>query len=124
MTTLLTTLMVIGSFIIVAAVLLQPAKGGAMGPLGGGGSQSIFGSGGATSFLFKLTMWTAAFIMVASIFLSRQKIQDAKTSVIDASSIVPPHSAMPAAPTNTAPGAATTPAQPAAPAAGSEAPKK
>lgn len=91
MTTLFTVLMTLACLILVTAVLLQPSKGGAAL---GGSAQSVFGSSGATSFLFKITMWMAAFIMISSIFLSRHRIQESRKSVINATL---PVSAAPAA---------------------------
>ena len=44
---------------LIMFVLLQDSKGGAMGILGGGSSNSVFGSTGAASFLVKVTRWTA-----------------------------------------------------------------
>ena len=106
MHTLLIVLLVIACIIVNVCILLQPAKGGAGGSFGGS-SQSLFGSAGATSFLFKVTMWGGAFIMFACLALSMMRVRDDKRSVIDMSA---PISAAPALP-------GTAPAQPAAPAA-------
>jgi len=77
-----TALMVLAAFILIGAVLLQPSKGGAGGVLGGS-SQSLFGSTGGTTFLFRLTMWCAGIIMVGSLFLSWSRIREGRRSVVD-----------------------------------------
>ncbi|MBT4760631.1 MAG: preprotein translocase subunit SecG [Bdellovibrionaceae bacterium] len=46
---------VIVAVALIIFVLLQDAKGGAMGVFGGGGSQSVFGSSGGADFLVKVT---------------------------------------------------------------------
>ena len=81
MTTLFTVLQILACLILITAVLLQPSKGGAAL---GGSAQSVFGSSGATSFLFKITMWMAFFIMASSIYLSHYRIQESRRSVINA----------------------------------------
>ena len=86
--TFLKALMVIASILVVATVLLQPAKSGAMSPLGGS-SQSVFGSTGGTTFLFQVTMLSAIFIMLSSLGIAWHRIQLSRSSVIDASTIVP-----------------------------------
>lgn len=115
MSTLLVVLLVITCIVVNVAILLQPAKGGTGGTFGGS-SQSLFGSAGATSFLFKTTMWGGAFIMVACLALSMIRIREDKRSVIDMGAPVP---AAPVAPGGVpaAPQDAQTPlAAPAAPA--------
>lgn len=81
MTTFLFILLVLACFIIIGAVLLQPAKSGASAL--GGTSSSIFGSTGGTTFLFRLTMACAFFIMVSCLFLSWNKIRIGKSSFVD-----------------------------------------
>ena len=57
--TLVTIVHLVMAFLLILFVLLQDSKGGAMGILGGGGSSdTLFGSGGATNFLVKMTRWT------------------------------------------------------------------
>ncbi len=71
------------AFVLILLVLLQDSKGGAMGPLGGGGSsQTIFGAGGASSFLVKLTRVTAVTFAATCIGLAYLSTQSNK-SVID-----------------------------------------
>ena len=113
METLLTVLQVIACIVLVTSVLLQPSKGGAAFSAS---PQGVFGSSGGTNFLFKVTMAMAAFLMVSSIILSRDKIQEAKRSFIDTgipapgtpTPLVPPPGTSPggAAPVAPAPNAA------------------
>ena len=103
MVVLLKVIIALLSIISIAAVLLQPSKGDAGGALGGS-SQSVFGSTGGTTFLFRLTMWCFAIVASLCIFLARSHLSDSRKSVIDSL----PLSALPAAP-------APTPATPAAP---------
>ena len=119
MTTFLFILLVLACFIIIGTVLLQPAKAGASAL--GGTSQSIFGSTGGTTFLFRVTMGCAFFVMAACLFLSWNKIRLGKTSVVDLSApaaSVAPLSNPTAAPTTApvvapvAPAAPTTPVVP------------
>jgi preprotein translocase subunit SecG len=56
---------------IIALVLVQQGKGATMGAaFGSGASQTIFGSRGSGSFLFKLTIGFAAIFFVTSIGLN------------------------------------------------------
>ena len=70
--------------VLIAAVLLQPSKGGGLSALGGS-SQSVFGSTGGTTFLFRTTMIMATIVAVLSLWLTRSQIQKAQSSVIDIS---------------------------------------
>jgi len=57
---------------LIGLVLLQQGKGAEMGAtLGGGGSNTLFGAGGATSFVTRLTTGTAIAFMVTSVLLVR-----------------------------------------------------
>jgi preprotein translocase subunit SecG len=56
---------------LILIVLLQTGKGADMGAaFGGGTSQTLFGSTGATTFLSKLTTGAAIIFMVTSLFLA------------------------------------------------------
>ncbi len=55
---------------LVMIVLVQKGKGAGMGAAFGGSSQTVFGSGGATSFLHKLTTIVAIVFMLTSLCLS------------------------------------------------------
>ncbi|MDD2308291.1 MAG: preprotein translocase subunit SecG [Desulfuromonadaceae bacterium] len=71
MTIALTILHVLVSLFLVAVVLLQSGKGAEMGAsFGSSGSQSVFGAGGGTSFLSKLTTSAAVIFMLTSLTLA------------------------------------------------------
>lgn len=56
-------------FSLIGLVLIQQGKGADMGAAFGGGSNTLFGAGGATDFLTKLTTSIAVAFMVTSIIL-------------------------------------------------------
>jgi preprotein translocase subunit SecG len=71
MTIVLTILHVLVSLFLIAVVLLQSGKGAEMGAsFGSSGSQSVFGAGGGTSFLSKLTTSAAVIFMLTSLSLA------------------------------------------------------
>ena len=57
--------------ILVSLVLLQQGKGADMGASLGGGSNSVFGAGGATSLVVKATTIVAILFMATSVLLVR-----------------------------------------------------
>ncbi|HEY5996680.1 MAG TPA: preprotein translocase subunit SecG [Candidatus Deferrimicrobiaceae bacterium] len=65
------TLHVIVSIALILIILLQTGKGADIGAVfGGGGSNTLFGSSGPTSFLSKLTAGAAIIFMFTSLFLA------------------------------------------------------
>ncbi len=71
MTLFITILHIFLCVLLVAIVLLQHGKGADIGVvLGGGASQTVFGSRGAGNFLTKLTTGAAVLFMSTSLFLS------------------------------------------------------
>jgi preprotein translocase subunit SecG len=71
MHTFLIVLHVMVCFVLILVVLLQRGKGSDMGAaLGGGGSNTVFGSRGAGNFLTKLTTAAAIGFMLTSLSLS------------------------------------------------------
>lgn len=56
-------------FVLIILVLLQQGKGADMGATLGGGSNTVFGAGGATDFITKLTTGIAVAFMATSILL-------------------------------------------------------
>ena len=56
-------------FILIGLVLLQQGKGADLGAALGGGSNTLFGAGGATAFVVKATTVSAVLFMVTSIML-------------------------------------------------------
>ncbi|MEO5668687.1 MAG: preprotein translocase subunit SecG [Bdellovibrionota bacterium] len=80
MMTFLSILQVLACVILVAAVLFQPSKGdGAFSPA----AQTSVSNSAGTNFLFKTTMFCAAFLAASSLYMTWVKISDAKSSVID-----------------------------------------
>ena len=97
---------------LIAVVLLQTGKGADMGAVFGGGSQTLFGSGGAGNFLTRLTTGMAIGFMVTSLILTYGSTRVPSSDLLDRLPLAP------AAPTGEAapgPGAAAEP-----PAAGGE----
>ena len=99
------------SILLIALVLLQDPKGGTAGGIFGGGSNSLLGATGATSFLAKLTRATAVGFGLLCLAMTWYLKRDTG-SVLDAVN-APAAAAAPAAPADSA-------APPADPAPGGE----
>lgn len=118
MTILLTTVHIIASFVLIGVVLLQSGKGAEMGAsFGSSGSQSVFGAGGGTTFLSKITTGAAIVFMLTSLTLayvsgmpSTSSIMSGKSSSTAADKI-PAQNPLQAAPADTKP--VTAPVAPA-----------
>jgi preprotein translocase subunit SecG len=83
MTIVLTILHVLVSLFLIAVVLLQSGKGAEMGAsFGSSGSQSVFGAGGGTSFLSKLTTSAAVIFMLTSLTLAYVSGQPSSSSIM------------------------------------------
>jgi preprotein translocase subunit SecG len=120
MTYFLIALHIIVSIALIVIVLLQSGKGAEMGAsFGAGGSQSVFGAGGGTNFMSKLTTSAAVIFMLTSLTLAYfsghtetssvmpTKVQPAKPAPQQGS----PLTVKPAAPAPTAPAAPVAPAK-------------
>ena len=71
METLILVIHISVCFFLIMVVLLQTGKGSDISAaFGGGGSQSVFGARGATTFLAKLTTGAAAIFMITAIALA------------------------------------------------------
>lgn len=71
MNTFLVVLHIMACTVLVLVVLLQRGKGSDVGAaLGGGGSNTVFGSRGAGNFLTKLTTGSAVIFMLTSLSLA------------------------------------------------------
>ena len=71
------------SLALILIVLLQTGKGADIGAaFGGGSSQTLFGSGGASSFLSKLTTIVAVVFMLTSLVLAYISGQRSTSSVM------------------------------------------
>lgn len=83
MTALLTVIHVLVCLTMVGIILLQRGKGADIGAAFGGGSHTLFGARGATTFLAKVTIGCAAIFMFTSITLAIAARHQAASSVID-----------------------------------------
>ena len=116
MTILLTILHVMVSIFMVAVVLLQSGKGAEMGAsFGSSGSQSVFGAGGGTTFLSKMTTGAAVIFMLTSLTLAYISGKPSSSSIMSGKGQAAPVKAPPAAPPvqgKPAPAPAAPPAAP------------
>jgi preprotein translocase subunit SecG len=91
---------VLACLFLIVVVLLQTGKGADMGAVFGGGSQTLFGSGGAGNFLTKLTTGTAIAFMITSLILTSRSNRAPSSNLFDKL----PAATEPAAPDETAGG--------------------
>ena len=68
--TLITVFYVIICILMILIILLQAGRGGMGTALGGGASQSVFGGGGSSDILAKITQSCAAGFMIFAMFLA------------------------------------------------------
>ena len=68
--TLITVFYVIICILMILIILLQAGRGGMGTALGGGASQSVFGGGGSSDVLAKVTQYCAMSFMVFAMFLA------------------------------------------------------
>lgn len=98
---------------IIALVLVQQGKGATMGAaFGSGASQTVFGSRGSGSFLFRMTMGFAMVFFITSITLNHMATDAYKQVKVITFPAVPaslPANNVPAASQDAAAPAATTP---------------
>jgi preprotein translocase subunit SecG len=106
---LLLTLHVFVCLAMIFIVLLQYGRGAEMGAAFGGSNQTVFGSGGAGTFMGKVTTVAAITFMVTSLSLAYLSAQRNTSS-----SIIP--QAAPTAPADAVPDGEALPAGDAAPA--------
>jgi preprotein translocase subunit SecG len=100
---------------LIMIVLLQTGKGADMGAaFGGGGSQTLFGSTGASTFLSKATTVAAIVFMLTSLVLAYMSSHRTADSIMPQTT-APVQQAAPASPGEAAPQESAAPA-PAAPA--------
>jgi len=83
----ITVIHIVVCLLITISVLLQPGKGGDLGSVFGGSTQSIFGASGAVPFLAKFTRFLAVIFMVTSLSLGYISTESLKSSVITDDSI-------------------------------------
>ena len=100
------------SVALIAIVLLQSGKGAEMGAsFGASGSQSVFGAGGGSTFMSKLTTGAAIIFMLTSLTLAYQSTQPGTSSVMKGAKAAPQKPAIP--PQSPMQGNPTAPAKPA-----------
>lgn len=73
---------IIVSILLIITVLLQPGKGGDLGSMFGGTTESIFGASGAVPFLTKVTRVLAVLFMITSLSLGYFSTRSVKSSVV------------------------------------------
>ena len=87
MTIAITILHVAVSIFMIAVVLLQSGKGAEMGAsFGSSGSQSVFGAGGGSTFLSKMTTGVAIIFMLTSLTLAYISGQPSSSSIMKSKS--------------------------------------
>jgi preprotein translocase subunit SecG len=79
---------IIVSILLIITVLLQPGKGGDLGSMFGGTTESIFGASGAVPFLTKVTRVLAVLFMITSLSLGYFSTRGVKSSVVKESTPV------------------------------------
>lgn len=96
---------VFAAVFIVALVLVQQGKGATMGAaFGSGASQTVFGSRGSGSFMFRVTIGLAAIFFATSIGLNSVAMHAYKQQKVVTLPFVPTHPAKaPSAPVNNVP---------------------
>jgi preprotein translocase subunit SecG len=83
MTILLVILHIVVSVALIAIVLLQSGKGAEMGAsFGASGSQSVFGAGGGSTFMSKLTTGAAVIFMLTSLTLAYRSGHSGMSSIM------------------------------------------
>ena len=116
MTIFIIALHIIVCLALIMIVLLQTGKGADMGAaFGGGGSQTLFGTTGASTFLSKATTIAAIVFMVTCFLLAYMSSNRQSTSIME--------DGKPAI-EKTVPGQQAASEKPAAPAKNGETPKK
>ena len=71
MYTIFVIILILDSFILATAVLLQAGQGGGLATMGGGaGTETVMGGRQATTLLTKLTWWTAGIFLFLALVLT------------------------------------------------------
>ena len=124
MSTILIIVHVIVCIALIMIVLLQTGKGADMGAaFGGGGSQTLFGSTGASTFLSKATTGAAIIFMLTSLALAYISSHRTADSIIQ-STPAPVEQTAPETQSGTAPPESSAPAQSAPATQGQPAPQE
>ncbi len=87
---LLVIVHIIVSIALIAVVLLQSGKGAEMGAsFGASGSQSVFGAGGGSTFMSKVTTGAAIIFMLTSLTLAYISGQSGHSSIMSSAKVAP-----------------------------------
>jgi preprotein translocase subunit SecG len=114
MSLILLIIHVIVCIALIMIVLLQTGKGADMGAaFGGGGSQTLFGSTGASTFLSKATTVAAIVFMLTSLALAYMSSHRTAASIMKGTRPPVEEPAAPAAPGDNATQQSAAPTQPA-----------
>src|SRR5882724_4777564 len=89
MITAVIVLHIIVCIALTIVVLLQQGKGADVGAVFGGSSQTVFGAGGASSPLFKLTWTFALLFAMTSLFLAYSSTKRISGSIFEGKIPVP-----------------------------------
>lgn len=79
--TFITVIYVIICILMILIILLQAGRGGMGTALGGGASQSVFGGGGSSDVLAKITQGCAAGFMIFAMFLAYASAHSGSTNL-------------------------------------------
>ncbi|MGI9558194.1 MAG: preprotein translocase subunit SecG [Thermodesulfobacteriota bacterium] len=72
------------ALIMIVVILIQPGGSDELGTVfGGGTSESVFGAGGATTFLAKATRFMAVIFVMTSLLLGYSSFRQSSSSVFD-----------------------------------------
>jgi preprotein translocase subunit SecG len=88
MYTFIVVVHVLVALILIMVVLLQSGKGAGMGAAFGGGSQTLFGARGQTTFMHKLTAGMAILFMTLSVVLAT--LSASNQSALEEEELPPP----------------------------------
>src|SRR5512144_2592182 len=85
------------SIILIAVVLMQSGKGAEMGAsFGAGGSQSVFGAGGGSTFMSKMTTAAAIIFMLTSLTLAYRSSHSGGSTIMSSVPAAKPATQKPA----------------------------
>src|SRR5690606_28603036 len=79
--TTITVIYVVICVLMILIILLQAGRGGMGTALGGGASQSVFGGGGSSDVLAKITQGCAAGFMIFAMFLAYASAHSGSTNL-------------------------------------------
>lgn len=104
MSTFLIILHILVCLALIGVVLLQSGKGADMGAtFGAGGSQSVFGASGGTSFISRLTTGAAVIFMLTSLTLAYISGKSGGSSIMSGQKAPQSQQKQPAPPQQSAP---------------------